>query len=74
MRKEYDLKRLAWRPNPYVKRLKRLVTIRLDQDVIEYFKGLSADTGIPYQRLINLYLRECSLEPRRPEIRWGRAS
>jgi uncharacterized protein (DUF4415 family) len=74
MRKEYDLTRLAWKRNPYVRRLKRVVTIRLDEDLIVYFKRLGKDTGIPYQRLINLYLRECAYSKRRPAIRWVGAS
>ena len=58
MREHYDFS--AGRRNPYVKRLKRQVTIRLDQDTIDYFKNLSTDTGIPYQTLINLYLGICA--------------
>lgn len=74
MRNEYDLTRLAWKRNPYAKRLKKLVTLRLDQDLIMYFKELSRDIGIPYQRLINLYLRECAHSKRRPAVRWTNAS
>jgi predicted DNA binding CopG/RHH family protein len=70
MRKEYDFSRA--RPNPYAKRLKRAVTIRLDQPTIEYFKGLAAETGIPYQTLINLFLRECAAARKRPAVRWRR--
>ena len=58
MRKEYDFSK--GRRNPYAARLKRQVTIRLDERTIQYFKGLSEETGIPYQTLINLYLRECA--------------
>jgi uncharacterized protein (DUF4415 family) len=74
MRKEYDLTKLTWKRNPYAKRLKKVVTIRLDPDIIEYFKRLSRDTGIPYQRLINLYLRECAASRRRLALRWMNAS
>lgn len=74
MRKEYDLSRLAWKRNPYARRLKKMVTIRLDQDLIDYFKGLGKDAGIPYQRLINLYLRECAHSKRKPVLRWVTAS
>jgi len=74
VRKEYDLSRLAWKPNPYARRLKKVVTIRLDEDLIEYFKKLGKDTGIPYQRLINLYLRECAHSKRKPMIHWVTAS
>ena len=58
------------RKNPYVKQLKKQITIRLGVDVIEYFKGLSKETGIPYQNLINLYLRDCANSNRRPELKW----
>lgn len=74
MRKEYDLSKLAWKPNPYARRVKRLVTLRLDQDVIRYFKRLGQAVGIPYQRLINLYLRECAHAKRTLDVRWGSAS
>ena len=59
MKSEYDLSRMKHRPNPYAKRLKRQVTIRMGVDVIEYFKAMSKESGIPYQNLINLYLRDC---------------
>ena len=58
MREHYDFS--TARRNPYSKRLKRQVTIRLDQDIIHYFEGLATDTGIPYQTLTNLYLRDCA--------------
>lgn len=68
MRKEYDFSNA--RPNPYAKRLKKPVTIRLDQPTIAYFKALADETGIPYQTLINLFLRECAVTKRRPAVRW----
>jgi len=68
MRKEYDFSK--GRPNPYAKRLKRSVTIRLDEETIEYFKGLAEETRIAYQTLINSYLRECAAARRRPTMRW----
>jgi len=71
MRAEYDFTKA--RPNPYVKRLKRAVTIRLEADVIHYFKTLAAELGIPYQNLINLYLRDCAQESRRPSLLWQKA-
>ena len=70
MKKEYDLTKLKGRKNPYVKQLKKQITIRLGVDVIEYFKDLSKETGIPYQNLINLYLRDCANSNRKPELRW----
>jgi predicted DNA binding CopG/RHH family protein len=72
MRKEYDFSDA--RPNPYAKRLKKAVTIRLDQPTIDYFKGVAQETGIPYQTLINLYLRECAMDRKKPAVRWKRAA
>ena len=68
MRKEYDFSNA--RPNPYAKRLKRSVTIRLDEATLNYFKSLAGETGIPYQTLINSYLRNCADAGRRPAVRW----
>ena len=68
MRKHYDFSKA--KPNPYARRLKQQVTIRLDQDTIGYFKNLSEETGIPYQTLINLYLRECASSGKRLSIAW----
>ena len=68
MRTEYDFSRS--RKNPYVKRLKRQITIRLDAASIDYFKELAADLGMPYQNLINLFLRDCAAEKRSPSIGW----
>ena len=68
MRKEYDFSK--GRRNPYAARLKRQVTIRLDMQTIRYFKGLSQESGIPYQTLINLYLRECAATQKRLSLAW----
>jgi predicted DNA binding CopG/RHH family protein len=68
MRKEYDFTNA--RPNPYAKRLKKSVTIRLDEPTIAYFKSLASEIGIPYQTLINLYLRECAADRKKPAVRW----
>lgn len=68
MRKEYDFSKAV--PNPYAARLKKQITIRLDENVIEYFKQLAKEFDIPYQNLINLYLRECSAEHKRPRMQW----
>jgi len=59
MKEEYDLGKLKSRKNPFAKQLKKQVTLRMGVDVIDYFKEMSEETGIPYQNLINLYLREC---------------
>ena len=72
MRKEYDLSKMKGRRNPYAKKLKKQITIRLGVDVIEYFKDLSQETGIPYQNLINLYLRDCANSKKRPVLKWTR--
>jgi uncharacterized protein (DUF4415 family) len=71
MRKEYDLSKMRGRKNPYAARLKKQITIRLGVDVLEYFKELAKETGIPYQNLINLYLRDCVVSGKRPSLKWA---
>jgi predicted DNA binding CopG/RHH family protein len=68
MRAEYDFSKA--RKNPYAKRLKLRVTIRLDGPTVDYFKGLADETGIPYQTLINLYLRDCAESKRELNLEW----
>ena len=68
MRKSYDFSQ--GKPNPYAKRLKQQITIRLDDGTVGYFKKLAEETGIPYQTLINLYLRECAAKGKRLSMRW----
>ena len=70
MRREYDLSTMKGRRNPYARGLKKQITIRVGVDIISYFKELSKETGIPYQNLINLYLRECMVSGKRPSMRW----
>lgn len=70
MKKEYDLSNMKSRKNPYAKKLKKSVTMRLSEDVIEYFKKMAEDTGVPYQSLINLYLRDCVSQHRKVDISW----
>ena len=70
MKAEYDLSKMKSRSNPYAKHLKRQVTMRIGVDIIEYFKGLSSKTGIPYQNLINLYLRDCASSQRELKLNW----
>ena len=72
MRKEYDFTKA--RKNPYAKRLKKSVTIRLDTDTVAYFKDLAAETGIAYQTLINLYLRDCAASHKKLSMRWASRS
>jgi uncharacterized protein (DUF4415 family) len=71
MRKRYDFSNA--KPNPYAKRLKRQITIRLDEDTLAYFKKLAEDAEIPYQTLINLYLRECARTRKKPAMKWEAA-
>ena len=71
MRKEYDFSKLKGRKNPYTKRLKKQITIRVGVDVLDYFKELAEETGIPYQNLINLYLRDCVISKKRPSLKWA---
>jgi uncharacterized protein (DUF4415 family) len=70
MRKEYDFSKMKGRRNPYARRLKKQITIRMGVDIIDYFKELAKETGIPYQNLINMYLRSCVAEKRRPVLEW----
>ena len=68
MRDEYDFSKA--KKNPYAKSLKRQVTIRLDEVTIEYFKRMAETTGIKYQTLINLYLRDCAESGRELRLEW----
>lgn len=68
MKAHYDFSN--GRPNPYAKLLKKPVTIRLDTTTVEYFKVLAEEADIPYQTLINLYLRDCVANHRRLTIKW----
>ncbi len=68
MRKEYDFS--AARENPYAAQLKKQVTIRRDEESISYFKAISEDVGVPYQSLINLYLRDCAASHRKLNLNW----
>lgn len=72
MRKEYDFSKA--KPNPYAKRLKRQVTIRLDARTVEYFQALAQECDIPYQTLINLYLRECAATQKKLALHWKPAA
>lgn len=69
MRQHYDFSNA--RPNPYARLLKRQVTLRLDEPTLEYFKGLSNEMAIPYQTLINLYLRECAATKKHLRLTWA---
>ena len=69
MRKEYDF--TAARKNPYAAQLKKQITIRLDEESISNFKSISQDAGMPYQSLINLYLRDCAASHRKLKLNWS---
>jgi uncharacterized protein (DUF4415 family) len=68
MREEYDFSES--KKNPYASQLKKPITIRLDEDSIAYFKSVSEEVGIPYQSLINLYLRDCAVSHRKLKLDW----
>jgi uncharacterized protein (DUF4415 family) len=68
MKSEYDFSKS--RKNPYSSRLKRQITIRLDTAAVDYFKEMAGELGMPYQNLINLFLRDCAMQKRRPVIQW----
>jgi uncharacterized protein (DUF4415 family) len=70
MKAEYDFSKMKSRKNPYASKLKKSVTIRLGEDVIDYFKEMADETGIPYQSLINLYLRDCVAQHREIDLSW----
>jgi uncharacterized protein (DUF4415 family) len=71
MKEEYDLSKMKSRPNPYAKRLKKQVTLRMNPDVVEYFKKMAEETNIPYQSLINLYLMDCTASKRKLDMQWA---
>ena len=70
MKRKYDFSKSV--KNPYLKKPKKQLTIRLDEDTIEYFRGLSDDSGIPDQSLINLSLRDCAAENKKLHMKWDR--
>ena len=69
MKTEYDFSKA--RKNPYAKKLKKQITINIDGDTIEYFKGQSEISGIPCQTLINLYLADCAASKKQLKISWN---
>ena len=69
MKSHYDFSKS--KPNPYVRKPKRQITIRLDGATVDYFKGLAEGAGIPYQNLINLYLRDCAMEKKKLKLGWA---
>ena len=69
MKQHYDFGAMKGEPNPYLKELKQPITIRLDTATVAYFKSLAAELGMPYQNLINLYLRDCAVHEKRLDLR-----
>jgi predicted DNA binding CopG/RHH family protein len=70
MRAEYDFSTMKARKNPYASKLKKPVTMRLSEEVVLYFKNMALEAGVPYQSLIDLYLRDCVAQHRRVKIAW----
>ena len=71
MREHYDFKKMKGEKNPYIKELKQPITIRLDKTTVAYFKQLATELGMPYQNLINLYLRDCAFKHKKLELKWA---
>jgi predicted DNA binding CopG/RHH family protein len=71
MREHYDFRNMKSERNPYVKVLKQPITMRLDKATVAYFKSLAAELGMPYQNLINLYLRDCALNHKKLALKWA---
>ncbi len=70
MREHYDFSRMNGKKNPFIKYLKQPITVRPDKDSIDYFKSLSKESGIRYQTLINLYLRDCAANEKKLDLAW----
>jgi uncharacterized protein (DUF4415 family) len=71
MRAHYEFHKMKGEKNPYIKQLKQPVTIRLDKASVQYFKALAGELGMPYQNLINLYLRECAVSRKKLKLKWA---
>jgi uncharacterized protein (DUF4415 family) len=74
MKAEYDLSTMTARKNPYASKLKKPVTMRISEDVVAYFKSMADEAGVPYQSLINLYLRDCIAQNRKIHIDWPKSA
>lgn len=71
MKKEYDLSKMKEVPNPYKGKLKKSIGINLSPEVIDYFKNLSKETTMPYQKLIDMYLLDCVKRKRKIKFNWS---
>ena len=69
MRKEYDFSKSV--KNPYAKKLKKQISIRIEKETIDYFRNVASETGIPYQNLIDLYLRDCAESHKKLKFKWA---
>ena len=69
MRRSYDF--TGSKKNPYARRMKKQITIRIDQDIISYFKAMAEEQGLPYQSLMNLYLLDCAASNRKLQFKWA---
>jgi uncharacterized protein (DUF4415 family) len=70
MKKDDDFKNT--KPNPHASQLKKIITIRIDQEILNYFRELTEETGLPYQSLINLFLKDCVTNQYKPDIKWNK--
>jgi len=68
MKKEYNFSKSV--KNPYTKKLKKQISIRIENDTVEYFKKLASEIDIPYQNLMNMYLKECAEKNKKPNMHW----
>jgi uncharacterized protein (DUF4415 family) len=71
MREHYDFEKMKGERNPYARRLKQPITIRLDKATVSYFKALAVELEMPYQNLINLYLRDCAMNRKKLDLKWA---
>jgi uncharacterized protein (DUF4415 family) len=71
MKDHYEFSNMKGRINPFIRYLTEPVTMRLDPDTVSWFKAMAEETGIPYQTLINLYLRDCAVHERKLQMKWA---
>lgn len=71
MKKEYDFNKMKTKKNPFADKLRKQVNMYLDADIITYFKKMAKETDIPYQRLINMYLKDCVKNKKKLNLKWG---
>jgi len=71
MREHYDFSKMKGRKNPFAKRLKKQISIRIGTDTLTYFKDMAEETGIPYQNLIDSYLADCANKHKKLNMKWG---